>query len=59
MKTKMHQRLKETGPTPPDQEYARFCKILTLCVAYAANVGGIGTLTGTPPNLVLKNQLDQ
>lgn len=41
-----------------ERQYKVFCRVLTLSVAYAANVGGIGTLTGTPPNLVLKNQVD-
>ncbi|XP_041347669.1 solute carrier family 13 member 5-like isoform X3 [Gigantopelta aegis] len=41
-----------------DQEYKRMCKGLSLCIAYAANVGGIATLTGSPPNLVFKGQAD-
>ncbi|XP_025089959.1 solute carrier family 13 member 5-like [Pomacea canaliculata] len=39
-------------------DYKRLCKGFSLCIAYAANVGGIATLTGTPPNLVFAGQAD-
>jgi sodium-dependent dicarboxylate transporter 2/3/5 len=32
---------------------------LLLAVAYGANIGGIGTLIGTPPNLILAGYLQQ
>ncbi|XP_052224933.1 Na(+)/citrate cotransporter-like [Dreissena polymorpha] len=38
--------------------FARTCKCLSLCIAYASNCGGIGSLTGTGANLVMKGQLD-
>lgn len=34
-----------------------FIKCLTLGIAYSASVGGISTLIGTPPNLILAGQL--
>ncbi len=35
----------------------RFALALMLGIAYAASIGGIGTLIGTPPNIVLAAQL--
>lgn len=39
-------------------EHKGICKALALSIAYAANTGGIATLTGSPPNLVLKGIAD-
>jgi sodium-dependent dicarboxylate transporter 2/3/5 len=33
-------------------------KAMLLAVAYAANIGGIGTLIGTPVNLILQTQME-
>ncbi len=34
-------------------DVARFSLVMMLSIAYASNIGGIGTLIGTPPNMVM------
>ncbi|KAL4223844.1 hypothetical protein ACF0H5_017309 [Mactra antiquata] len=41
-----------------DKEFDQLAKTFALCTSYAANCGGIATLTGTPPNIILKGQAD-
>lgn len=40
------------------KEAAGFGAALVLAIAYGANVGGMGTLIGTPPNAILKGYLE-
>jgi len=41
------------NPITSDNENVEFGKALMLAIAYSASIGGMATLIGTPPNLVL------
>jgi sodium-dependent dicarboxylate transporter 2/3/5 len=47
---------------PLEQQNSRFSLFLLLSIAYGANIGGVGTLVGSPPNLqmasILSSQYD-
>ena len=38
---------------------SNFGKVLMLSIAYSASIGGFSTLYGTPPNLILKSNIQQ
>lgn len=40
-------------------EFLRMCKALSLGIAYAANCGGVASLTGTNPNVIMKGVADK
>jgi sodium-dependent dicarboxylate transporter 2/3/5 len=47
-------------PTEPDPSSYSNLEIATLLgTAYAASIGGVGTLVGTPPNAIVVGQLDE
>lgn len=41
------------------KEYQRFLLCLMLGIAYAASIGGLGTIIGTPPNLLVVGYMKQ
>lgn len=45
--------------TDDDRVIRNFGVALMLAIAYAANIGGIGTLIGTPPNALLASYLQE
>lgn len=48
-----------TAPAGPDTDVDRFARALLLAVAYAASIGGLATLIGTPPNAFLAAYMAQ
>jgi di/tricarboxylate transporter len=44
-----------TKPDDDDAKMKRFTIVLTLAIAYASNVGGTATLTGTQTNVLVAN----
>ena len=51
-------QLNDNPATEPDEQRV-FGKALMLAIAYSASIGGIATLIGTPPNLVLAGVLEE
>ncbi|NXK77014.1 S13A2 protein, partial [Amazona guildingii] len=42
-----------------EEKHKKFSKGLSLCICYSASIGGIATLTGTTPNLILQGQVNE
>ncbi len=49
----------KNNPFSDENEPAVFGKALMLAIAYSASIGGIGTLIGTPPNLVFAGIVEE
>ena len=47
----------DRGPPSPAEQ--RFATVLILGIAYGANIGGMGTVIGTPPNLVMRGYFER
>ncbi|WP_307396662.1 SLC13 family permease [Bacillus horti] len=45
--------------TPQESELPKFEKALIFGIGYAGTIGGLGTLIGTPPNIILAAQMDE
>ncbi|XP_052716672.1 solute carrier family 13 member 2-like [Crassostrea angulata] len=56
-KTNTSRKIRENEIESP--EYLRMCKALSLGIAYAANCGGVASLTGTNPNVIMKGVADK
>jgi solute carrier family 13 (sodium-dependent dicarboxylate transporter), member 2/3/5 len=41
------------SPALPEKNYRNFSVGLMLCIAYSASIGGMATIIGTPPNVVM------
>lgn len=46
-------------PETLSEEEANLCKMLLLSACYASSIGGVGTLTGTPPNIIIFGYYDK
>lgn len=42
-----------------EKKHLELCKGMSLCICYSSSIGGIATLTGTTPNLVLQGQVNE
>ncbi|WP_380165182.1 SLC13 family permease [Jannaschia sp. R86511] len=48
-----------TGSGDDDRDVRRFGTCLMLAVAYSASIGGLGTLIGSPPNVIMAGVMEQ
>ena len=60
LRTRTGAGLKESGGIPQDRIPERnFATGLLLCIAYAASIGGVATIVGSPPNGITVRYLGQ
>jgi sodium-dependent dicarboxylate transporter 2/3/5 len=51
--------LVKDGSDNDEKDVRRFSICLLLCIAYAATIGGLATLIGSPPNLIMAGYVEQ
>ncbi|GAK02262.1 solute carrier family 13, member 2 [Geomicrobium sp. JCM 19037] len=44
---------------PEEKDFPKFEKSLIFAIGYAGTIGGVGTLIGTPPNIILAGQMQE
>ncbi|KAK3776503.1 hypothetical protein RRG08_060219 [Elysia crispata] len=49
---------RKSSQAKKDSTFLSFAKSFSLATAYSANIGGMATLTGTPPNVIFKGLAD-
>jgi solute carrier family 13 (sodium-dependent dicarboxylate transporter), member 2/3/5 len=60
LRTRTGAGLKESGGIPQDRVAERnFATGLLLCIAYAASIGGVATIIGSPPNGIAVRYIEQ
>jgi sodium-dependent dicarboxylate transporter 2/3/5 len=52
-----HAELLESGSAQEERLFSSFGTALLFGIGYAASIGGIGTLIGTPPNIIFASQV--
>jgi sodium-dependent dicarboxylate transporter 2/3/5 len=52
-------QLLENHASGPGRNFKNFSMVLTLGIAYAATIGGLGTVIGTPPNALTKSFIEK
>ncbi|CAG5124197.1 unnamed protein product [Candidula unifasciata] len=58
MKAEMNQESAISNRAEKEKKFLGFAKTFSLAVAFSSNIGGMATLTGTPPNVIFKGIAD-